>query len=237
MRDREFSQPMTRGERIRGWFYLPVHVFVLPIVLPFVILLLQGRDIEVSSVQLNLVYYIIGFMFLGIALMSFLRESFSDFCDNFFSCVSRILIGIMLYYAASYVVNFVLGFFVTDLVNPNTGSVIDDVKDNAKPMLAVAVLLAPIVEEVLFRGIVFGSIVSKSRVLAYIVSTAAFSVYHLWQYALVGYEVKLLLLYLIQYLPGSILLAKCYEDSGSIWSSIFMHMTVNYLALLATQLV
>ena len=237
MRGRELSQPMTSGERLLGWLYLPVHVFVLPILLPFLILLLQEKGIEVSSVQLNIGYYIIGFVFLGIALMSFLRESFSQFCDTFLSSVGRILIGIVLYYAASYVVNFVLGFFVTDLVNPNTGSVIDDVKDNAKPMLAVAVLLAPIVEEVLFRGIVFGSIVKKSRILAYIISTAAFSVYHLWQYALVGYEVKLLLLYLVQYLPGSILLAKCYEDSGSIWSSIFMHMTINYLALLATQLV
>ena len=237
MRGRELSQPMTSGERLLGWLYLPVHVFVLPILLPFLILLLQEKGIEVSSVQLNIGYYIIGFVFLGVALMSFLRESFSQFCDTFLSSVGRILIGIVLYYAASYVVNFVLGFFVTDLVNPNTGSVIDDVKDNAKPMLAVAVLLAPIVEEVLFRGIVFGSIVKKSRILAYIISTAAFSVYHLWQYALVGYEVKLLLLYLVQYLPGSILLAKCYEDSGSIWSSIFMHMTINYLALLATQLV
>ena len=237
MRGRELSQPMTSGERLLGWLYLPVHVFVLPILLPFLILLIKEKGIEVSSVQLNIGYYIIGFVFLGIALMSFLRESFSQFCDTFLSSVGRILIGIVLYYAASYVVNFVLGFFVTDLVNPNTGSVIDDVKDNAKPMLAVAVLLAPIVEEVLFRGIVFGSIVKKSRILAYIISTAAFSVYHLWQYALVGYEVKLLLLYLVQYLPGSILLAKCYEDSGSIWSSIFMHMTINYLALLATQLV
>ena len=50
-------------------------------------------------------------------------------------------------------------------------------------MKAVSIFLVPIVEEMLFRGVVFGSIRPRSRLWAYVVSVAAFSVYHVWSFA------------------------------------------------------
>ena len=39
--------------------------------------------------------------------------------------------------------------------------------------------------------------------------------------------------YLLQYLPVSWLLCRCYERCNSIWGSIFFHMTVNAVSISA----
>ena len=39
------------------------------------------------------------------------------------------------------------------------------------------------------------------------------------------------LLYMLQYIPVSFLLCRCYERTESIWCSIFFHMLVNGVAL------
>jgi membrane protease YdiL (CAAX protease family) len=130
----------------------------------------------------------------------------------------------------SYVLALVLTLFLKNGTNPNQELIISNTKLNPNQAIAVGVLLAPIVEEALFRGAVFGSIRRKNRILAYIVSAALFGVYHLWQYLLVGFQWELLL-YMVQYVPGAIALAWCYERSGNIWSSILLHMVINFISL------
>lgn len=36
---------------------------------------------------------------------------------------------------------------------------------------------------------------------------------------------------MIQYLPISFLLCRCYERSSTIWTPIFLHMTVNAVSI------
>jgi len=91
---------------------------------------------------------------------------------------------------------------------------------------AVAVFLAPIAEEVLFRGVVFGSLRKRSRTLAYIASIVLFSLYHVWQFAVRSGE-PMYLLAALQYIPISYVLVWGYERSCSIWTTIFFHMGYN----------
>ena len=97
-------------------------------------------------------------------------------------------------------------------------------------MTAVAVFLAPLVEEPIFRGGVFGLLRRYSRAAAYGASMLLFAVYHLWSYALLDASAWL---YLLQYLPAGFLLARIYEKTNSLWSAIFLHMTVNGVSMLA----
>ena len=89
----------------------------------------------------------------------------------------------------------------------------------------------PLVEESLFRGVVFGSLYRKSRLLAYVGSVGLFCVYHIWQFA-AAYGDPALLLYAVQYLPVSIALCWLYERTGSVWSPIFLHMLLNGLSVM-----
>ena len=95
---------------------------------------------------------------------------------------------------------------------------------------AVAVLMAPLVEECLFRGVVFGTIRPHSRFWAYAVSIALFSLYHVWQYVVMYGDPKLLLS-ARAYVPVSAALTFCYEQTRSIWPPVFFHMCINALSL------
>ena len=102
-------------------------------------------------------------------------------------------------------------------------------------MLAISVIFAPIVEEALFRGVLFQSIRRHSRVWAYIASLAVFGIYHTWQFAVV-YQDPVYLLYSLQYIPITFALTWSYEKSGSLWVPIFFHASNNYLAMQITQM-
>ena len=236
MDDKEFVCPMKKSERIMGWMYVFIHIFALPLFLPLMLeIFAVFTHTEITEPQLNLIYYIIGFVFCCTVMMEFLKNSFFDLCDGFMKSMSSIFTGLMFYYAASYVVNFVLMFVVADLVNPNTDAVIENYNQATQSMFMVSVILAPILEETIFRGVVFGTICEKNRAAAYIVSTLLFSLYHVWQFAFLGYNPLLLLAYACQYLPASIIFARTYEKSGSLWTGIVMHMAVNYIALLVSS--
>ena len=108
-------------------------------------------------------------------------------------------------------------------------------QENFGGVLVISVIAAPIVEEVLFRGILFQSIRKRSRVWAYIASLAMFGLYHTWQFALL-YQDPMYLLFSLQYIPITFALTWSYERSGSLWTAIFFHATNNYLAMQITQM-
>ena len=94
----------------------------------------------------------------------------------------------------------------------------------------MTVFMAPIVEEVLFRGLVFGALQRRSRALAWVVSVLAFSLYHVWQ-DVVEAQSAAMLLYALLYIPASMSFNWCYERSGSIWAPIVYHMLSNAISM------
>ena len=84
-----------------------------------------------------------------------------------------------------------------------------------------------------FRAGLFGTLRRRSRLLAYLLSMAAFSIYHVWGYAMSD---PTSWFYLLQYLPASYLLCRCYEYCDSIWGSMFFHMLTNYVSIQALSL-
>ncbi len=223
---------MRKSERIFGWIYLPLHIFLLPlIVVPLVALKVTAQTgAPLDSEYYNLIYYAISFVLIMVFMFRFLRASFSDLFDNFLGSLKAIVFSYLLYYVAMLVISYLMSSIVDDPVNPNTEAAMSTVVSNFKVTAAISVILAPIVEEVLFRGVVFGTIRRKHRILAYAASAILFSVYHLWAYALIESDWTILV-YLIQYIPGAIALAWCYERSGSIWASITVHAFINFLAI------
>ena len=226
-----FKFPMQRSERIIGNIYIPIHIFLLPWLLTFLYTnVLQNMDSVFEGANLNLIYYSISFLFVLVFLFRYLKKSFSDLIDRLMPSLQAIVLAYFINYVAVYLISLFLDYVLDGVLNPNTQEIVSQTKLNANVMIVVAVLLAPVVEEALFRGALFGTIRGKSRVLAYIVSTLAFAVYHLWQYFTGGFEWSTLL-YLLQYIPPSIALCWCYERSGSIWAPIVLHALVNFISI------
>ena len=58
----------------------------------------------------------------------------------------------------------------------------------------ILVVLMPLIEEVLFRGLVFGGIRPRSRFAAYAASCLLFALLHVWQYAVGSHDLSYLVL-------------------------------------------
>ena len=93
-----------------------------------------------------------------------------------------------------------------------------------------AVVLAPVLEELMFRGGVFGLLRRWNRYLAYGLCMLLFAMYHTWQYALTD---PIFWLYLLQYLPAGYILCRSYEKTECIWTAILLPMLNNTISLLA----
>ena len=228
-----FENQMTKTQTILGWIYLLLHVAGLPVLLG---LLQQYAPSPMDEAAVNLAYYVIGVVFCLTAEFTFLRRGFDRLVENLKLCLLTMLLALMLDYALSGVAALALMLVDGVIENPNNSEIMDLAAQNSGTVKAMAIFLAPIVEEVLFRGVVFGSVRTRSRLWAYVVSVALFSLYHVWQYAAFTGDLTQLL-YALQYIPVSIVLAWAYERSGSIWTSVFFHMGFNAMTFYVLNVV
>ena len=232
-----FTSQMSRGETIAALLYLPIHIALLP---RLVSALLGNQG---SHAQLNFICYAVAALYMLAIEWNFLRRDFDPLCDN----LGRILLEIVTCYGLMLAFNLLLNGAVTlvqylvshqqefDFVteNPNNSAIIGMTGEGYGMVSAMAIFLAPIAEELMFRAGLFGLLRRWNRGLAYAASMLLFAVYHVWGYALSD---PVLWLYLLQYIPVSYLLCRCYERSNSIWGSIFLHMLINFMSMQALTL-
>ena len=220
----EFTSRLTRGQAVAALVYLPVHVLLLPLLATA--LLLWGK---LDEAQANLLCYAVGTAYMLIFLWRFLRRDFDALCDRPWACILEVCISYGVMWCCNVLVNGVmLALGLGD--NPNNEAVFGMAGIEFGQIAAMTVFMAPIVEECIFRAGLFGVIRRRNRTLAYLVSIAMFSLYHVWSYAFLDVRN---LVYLLQYIPISYLLCRCYERTNTIWSCIFLHMLVNGLSMAA----
>lgn len=220
----EFNSALSRKEAIAVLCYLPVHCFILPRILS--LFYMHGVMEEAWA---NLLLYVIGGIYMTAVAWRFLRREFAPFIDNIMHCILQICLSYGLMLVMNMVVNSML-LKLTALDNPNNMAIMDVAAVEYGKMAIMAVFLAPLVEELLFRAGIFGLLRTKSHLLAYAVSILAFAVYHVWPYAI--HEPQNWI-FIVQYIPPSYLLCRCYEKCGSIWGNILLHMVINGISLKA----
>ena len=229
MNGRTFTSSMQPREYAAALLWLPVHLLLLPWLC---LRLLENGTLTES--QANLMVYGVGAFALCLLCFGFLRRDFDPLCDRPFAFLLEILLSYGMMLGCNLIASTLLNILENlmgnsqELLNQNNEALLDLAGEDFGTMSAVAVFLAPITEELMFRGGIFGLIRKKSRAWAYAVSTLLFSFYHIWGYAL---QDPTYWLYLLQYLPAGFLLCRCYERSNSIWCSIFFHMLVNLVSL------
>lgn len=226
-----FENQMTRTQTLLGWLYLLVHVAVIPALLN--LYQLHTPD-PLSDTAANLIYYGVGIVFCLTVMFSFLRGGFDVLADNLRLCILSLLLAFMIDYALSGAAALVLMLIEGVVENPNNEQIMELAQTDPGGIKSITIFLVPIVEEVLFRGAVFGCVRTRSRGWAYVVSALLFSLYHVWQFAA---QDPAMLVYAVQYLPLSIVLAWLYERSGTIWTSIFFHMGINALSIYVLSMI
>lgn len=224
-----FLNTMTKMQSKVGLVFLPFHMLILPLLIGMLANYLPGGLDELTQTT---IYYSIGLTFSLTVMWKFLRGAFDILLDNMIRSVTALLFGYILYLLLSYLAAGVLLTLLGDTVsNPNNQALLDAASESPRAVLGLAVFIAPLVEELLFRGVIFGGLRAKHRLLAFVVSIALFGIYHVWQYALMTMDWTLLV-YAIQYIPAGYVLAWAYEKTDSIWVSIFLHMFINGASLM-----
>lgn len=226
-RSRTYSlgKEMTRSELLGGFCYLPFYLVFLHWILLFVS---SALHLGLSNLHLNILYCTINFLAAVVIFHGFLAASARSAGGRFWEFVQAVILGYALYYFLNLILSLGLGLFIPDYANPNDANVAGFLKESYWLTVVCTVVLAPVTEECLIRGLLFSNLHSKSRILAYVVSIFAFSFIHIYGYADAG--IQTLVISALVYIPASVALAWTYEKSGTIWGPIALHAFINAIS-------
>ena len=233
MAKRKSTTYMTYGEQIAGVVFFVIYLLVLPFVTnPLFDLAGRLLAVSISAAMRDVLYYYILFAVTIIIFHGFLARTSRHLMDNLGGACKTAAAGLVGLYGLNELVYRLTNLIFTNRTNLNDTTISAQIGDAPHMTLLIVIFLAPFVEEVLFRGLVFGNLKSRSRALAYVVSCLLFALLHVWQFAVVKQDVTYFLL-MIQYLVPGLVLAWAYDHSGTLWASIGLHAAVNALSVWA----
>lgn len=228
---KKLSVPMTRYELILGWIYLVLQLTVLPVLLVAVNLMLGS---PLSESEISFALFVVNFVCVIAIFWKFLWGN----TKTAFSYTGKTLLAALTGFAAYWTLNLLVGYliltFFPDFYNVNDDSIGNLMAESPLLITLGTVILVPITEEVLYRGLVFRGLYNHSRVAAYLVSIAVFGALHVVSY-IGSFQWYHLLLCFVQYLPAGLCLGWAYAKSNSIWAPILMHMVINLIGMLAMR--
>lgn len=225
---RQWKATLTPSELWRGWVFFAVYLAAFPLLMAEIQRFASDREVYLPIAEANVVYYFLATVLVLLLLWSFLRHSFDLLLDwlpeNLFAAGTGLVGHIILSLLARLI--------PLPVENPVYADYPAQFALSPAATALLLVVLMPILEEILFRGLLFGSIRRYSRVMAYVLSTVLFAFYCVYQWAVSFGDPRYLLL-IVQYLPMSLALSWCYDAGGSVWGAAALHMAINGLSLFA----
>lgn len=98
----------------------------------------------------------------------------------------------------------------------------------------ILLLISPVVEEFLFRSVVYGSILPRSSLLAVLLSTLLFGLMHSLPYLFLFEDTAYVVQLFIQYIPLSLFLIGVYRNTDTLAAPILAHEIYNLFLLKTT---
>lgn len=231
MAKKKSSALMTPGEQIAGTVFFMIYLLVLPFAAdPLFRLVGKLLGITFSRTLESVVTYYLLFAVSILIFHRYLARTSTSLAERLGEAGKSLGLGLVAFYGLNELVFRVGGLFTESRVHLNDYPISAQIQGPPHMTLLIVLLLAPFVEEVLFRGLVFGNLRSKSRVGAYAASCLLFALLHVWQFAVAGQDGASFLL-MLQYLVPGVVLAWVYERSGTLWTAIALHAGVNALSV------
>ena len=231
MAKRRSGAYMSAGEQIAGTAFFVIYLVVLPFVTaPLFRLVGTLLGTSISATVQNMIYYYLLFAVTILIFHGFLARTSRNFVDNLGEACKTVVVGLIALYGLNELVYRLTSLLMNNQTNLNDTAISAQIQDAPHVTLLIVIFLAPFVEEVLFRGLVFGNLKSKSRTVAYVVSCLLFALLHVWQFAVVQQDLTYFLL-MVQYLVPGLVLAWVYDHTGTLWTAIGLHVATNALSV------
>ncbi|WP_295581813.1 CPBP family intramembrane glutamic endopeptidase [uncultured Oscillibacter sp.] len=231
MARRKSTTHMTAGEQIAGVIFFVIYLLVLPFATA-PLFRLAGRllGLTISPVLQNIIYYYLLFAVTVVIFHGFLARTSRLLAENLGTACKTLAAGLVALYGLNELVYRLTNLLVRNHTNLNNTTISAQIDAAPHMTLLIVVFLAPFVEEVLFRGLVFGNLRGKSRAAAYLVSCLLFALLHVWQFAVVNQDITYFVL-MVQYLVPGLVLAWAYDHSGTLWTAVGLHAAANALSV------
>jgi membrane protease YdiL (CAAX protease family) len=220
---------LTHNERTLGWSAWGLQQLVLPAAIS---LLVPAFAPGMNTATQNFLYLAVSFLLITTVMLRFLRQSLRVFMQRPFYALRWACIPYIVYWVSYLSIRFLLATFVPSFQNINDTTISQLLQENATLTTIGVVLLAPVAEELFYRGVIFGTFHPRSRLAAYTLSCSAFSTVHVAGYINQADGLTLVLCF-VQYLPAGLCLAWSYDRSGTIWAPILMHIAINQTGFLS----
>lgn len=222
---------MTKAEYIFGICYLAAQQFAIPFLLLVVATLL---GMEMSSLWINIAFFAVNFVVILFAFWRYLGKNLRHLGRNFLSVLGVCVAGFLLYWSANFLMSLLIYLNFPDYANANDVHIQSMASEQYWVIFASSVLLVPLTEETLYRGVIFGFLDRYSRPLAYIFSVSVFAAIHV-----VGYigttEPIYLPVGMLQYVPAGLCLSWAYARTDTIFAPVMIHTAVNLMGMLAMR--
>ena len=210
--------------------------FISPIIIEIAVMLLNQYSI--TALLLCNVAYFIGIACLAIILLK--RELVKDLSVLKESSVKAVIKNILLSFAFYIISVIVAGILVSvisqlaevNLVDANNNqlAITEMISYSAVVSAFLTCVLAPFVEEIIYRKLIFSFIAKYNGVVAVIVSSALFAFMHEYS-SLISYSVSQVLINSIPYFLMGVTFCVVYKKTNNIFYSIIVHALANVFAL------
>ncbi|MFV0394058.1 MAG: lysostaphin resistance A-like protein [Coprobacillaceae bacterium] len=243
--DRILAGELTNKQKALGYIILfPSYLYYIPKLAVFFLLWYNNSihpiDGNVITVYLNVAIGLFS-LILGVAFFKdFLMDNIRAFKktlleDTIWSCS----IGIGMVYGLAILSNIIvmvlLAMFNQQQADSSNQQLVELLLNNAPLLMTFqAVVLAPIVEELLYRGLIFRTIYSYNKNMAHILSAFLFGFSHIYSGLFSGDLTQII--HIIPYMMMGFAFSYAYEKRGNICAPIIMHMLNNLIATLLSFL-
>ena len=215
----------TKKEIICATTYMLLEFLVLPTVISLLNSLLPN---PLSTARLNLAFFLLNYLAVGLILRKFIGKSLIDSKPGLL--LGSAALGMLAYWAMNLVVGSVILLINPEFANVNDTAIADMAQSDLLFSILGTVVLVPPCEELLFRGVVFGGMYNRRPLMAYVLSTLCFGAIHVIGY--IGlFSWDILALCFLQYLPAGICLAWSYVRGETICAPIVIHAAINFVTI------
>lgn len=226
---KSFDVQLRLGEIFTGVVWLALYLFAVQDLLARA-LALPGRPGD--DLTLNKVYFVACFLITVLVFWRFLADSLRAAFREPGRLLKGLLLGFCVYEFCQVGLGMLIEAVAPGLSSPNDETVTALAGENFRAMAAAAILLAPVTEETLLRGLVFGCVREKSRLGAYLVTALLFAGMHLFPY-IWSMDPGSIVWNAALYMLPSAALCMCYEYAGTIWAPILLHAILNGISMWA----
>lgn len=231
---------MSSKEKAIGWILLlPSYLYYVPTIINFIFKFYIDHinaqvDYTFLGVLLNLGVSLICTVMTVFALKDFLIENIKAFKEKLFeNIVWSCSAGIAMEYGLAILSNLIVLLLLGTKGNDGSANQqLFNVYLSSGPILMFiqAVIFAPILEELLFRGIIFRTARKKGLVLGHIISSLTFGFLHVYSGLLQGDMTQWI--HMIPYVAMGFAFSYAYEKRGNICVPMIIHMLNNFIAIM-----